>query len=64
VVCVGIASFLYNIPRFFEVTWSVIYDEAAKENKTEVSPTLLREDQIYIRYIIICMNKKPESKSL
>ena len=47
----GLAAFLYNIPRFLEVTWASTYDDDTKENITEVQPTLLRQDPIYIRYL-------------
>ena len=49
VLSVGLAAFLYNIPRFLEVTWASTYDNATEENITEVRPTLLRQDPIYIR---------------
>ena len=50
VIGVGIAAVLYNIPRFFEVTWTVTYDEEADTNRTEVTPTKVRQDATYIRY--------------
>ena len=49
----GLASFLYNIPRFFEVTWENEIDEYSEENITVVAPTLLRRDPIYIRYTYV-----------
>ena len=55
VLCVGLASFLYNIPRFFEVTWENEIDEYSEENITVVAPTLLRRDPIYIRYWYTCV---------
>ena len=51
---VGLAAFLYNIPRFMEVTWdSSFLNESSNENVTEVCvvSTALRNDPIYIRYL-------------
>ena len=45
-----IASFIagYNMPRFWEVTWSTSYSPVLDKNTTEVIPTQLRLDQYYI----------------
>lgn len=55
VACIAIASLLYNIPRFLEVTWLSIYDEDTGVNRTEVRPTALRQNQVYISIYITWM---------
>ena len=53
VLSVGLAAFLYNIPRFMEVTWdsSFLNESSNDENVTEVCvvSTTLRNNSIYIR---------------
>ena len=38
----------YNLPRFWEVTWVETYSPILDRNITEVVPTKLRLNQIYI----------------
>ena len=38
----------YNLPRFWEVTWAHTFSPVLARNITEVEPTLLRQDQVYI----------------
>ena len=38
----------YNLPRFWEVTWLQTYSTVLGRNITEVEPTNLRQDQVYI----------------
>ena len=38
----------YNLPRFWEVTWVHTFSPALGRNITEVEPTNLRQDQVYI----------------
>ena len=45
-----LASTIYNIPRFLEVTWVETYDEENGKNITKIQQTKLRENEIYIRY--------------
>ena len=47
----GAAAVIYNIPRFFEVTWRLAYDEQEDENRTELAPTEIRLDPTYIRLV-------------
>ena len=49
VMVVGLFSGLYNLSRFFEVTWYTWYDEFDRENKTGIMPTALRDNTLYIR---------------
>ena len=51
--CVGgiiMASVLYNLPRFFEVTWDSVFDEDTQQNITIIQPTQLRLNSLYIRF--------------
>ena len=41
----------YNMPRFWEVTWSTTYSSVLGKNTTEVIPTQLRLDQYYIEVL-------------
>lgn len=50
VVIMGSAAFVYNIPRFFEVTWRQAYSKTEGINRTQVAPTEMRQDETYIRY--------------
>ena len=36
------------MPRFWEVTWAHTFSPVLARNITEVEPTLLRQDQVYI----------------
>ena len=38
----------YNLPRFWEVTWVRNFSPALGRNITEVEPTELRQDEVYI----------------
>ena len=51
---VGLFSGLYNLSRFFEVTWYTWYDEFDRENKTGIMPTALRDNTLYIRWALAC----------
>lgn len=51
VVFLGVCAILYNIPRFFEVSWRTVFDADAGVNRTEVIPTWLRRNPTYIRYV-------------
>ena len=52
VLLISLAALLYNIPRFLEVTWVSTYDELSRENRTEVTPTPLRQNPMYISIYI------------
>ena len=52
VLIIGACSVLYNVPRFFEVTWQGVYDAEAGINRTEVTPTSLRRNSTYIKVYI------------
>ena len=49
VVVMGTAALIYNIPRFFEVTWHHVYNEEEDLNRTQVIATEIRRNQTYIR---------------
>ena len=52
VVSITIFALIYNVPRFWEVTWSTRYYPELDENITEVDSTDLREDPLYINVYI------------
>ena len=52
VLIIAACSCIYNVPRFFEVTWGGAFDAEAGVNRTEVQPTSLRTNPAYIRYYI------------
>ena len=55
VVAMGTAALIYNIPRFFEVTWEQdLYNPETGVNQTIVVATNLRMNPTYIRYYILC----------
>jgi len=55
VVIMGTAALIYNIPRFFEVTWKNAYNEQEQLNRTQVIPTKLRQNETYISVYITWM---------
>ena len=55
VLLIAVAALLYNIPRFLEVTWVSTFDEVSGLNRTEVTPTVLRQNPIYISIYITWM---------
>eukprot|EP00095_Tigriopus_kingsejongensis_P005525 maker-scaffold282_size228295-snap-gene-1.19 protein:Tk05525 transcript:maker-scaffold282_size228295-snap-gene-1.19-mRNA-1 annotation:"fmrfamide receptor" len=52
VIFLGVCAILYNISRFFEVSWKTVYDADAGVNRTEVIPTWLRQNPTYISVYI------------
>ena len=49
VIILGIASLIYNIPRFLEVTWTTL--EVCDVNRTVPYPTELRMNETYKKYV-------------
>ena len=49
VVAMGAAALIYNIPRFFEVTWTQFENKAEGINRTQVVATDIRLNETYIR---------------
>ena len=52
VISLGVFAFLYNIPRFWEVTWHTVFYPDLKSNVTTVVPTPLRDNPTYISVYI------------
>lgn len=52
VACIGLLSLLYNIPRFWEVTWQTTFYPELEVNITNVASTELRENPTYINIYI------------
>lgn len=52
VATIGVFALLYNIPRFWEVTWQTRTYENLNATITNVEPTELRNDPTYINVYI------------
>ncbi|QQP56689.1 Uncharacterized protein FKW44_001440, partial [Caligus rogercresseyi] len=55
VICIGIFAIVYNLPRFWEVTWETTYYSEFDSNYTQVVATDLRSDPTYISIYITWM---------
>ncbi|TRY63429.1 hypothetical protein TCAL_12380 [Tigriopus californicus] len=53
----GITLFagVYNLPRFWEVSWYSSFDHEFNQTRTDIIPTALRDNQIYISVYITWM---------
>lgn len=54
-VCVIGLAVVYNLPRFFEITWDDRYVEVYAETRTVFLPTNLRMDPTYISIYVTWM---------
>ncbi len=48
VAVIAVFSTVYNLPRFWEVTWQTMHYAGYSVNETLVVPTSLRNDEVYI----------------
>jgi hypothetical protein len=55
VTVIAVLSSLYNLPRFWEVTWKTVYYRGYNETETIVAPTSLRDDGVYIGVYMTCL---------
>lgn len=53
----GITLFagVYNLPRFWEVSWYSYFDPEVNQTRTDIIPTALRDNQVYISVYITWM---------